>query len=85
MANVYQVYGNASPVAPLAALMVDATAAALDGLRTVTINPINTLVRFQARAQQRRQLKGLDDRMLADIGLTRKAADKEANKPFWKA
>ena len=69
MANVYQVYGNASPVAPLA----------------VTINPINTLVRFQARAQQRRQLKGLDDRMLADIGLTRKAADKEANKPFWKA
>ena len=63
MANVYQVYGNSSPVAPLAALMVDATAAALDGLRTVTINPINTLVRFQARAQQRRQLKGLDDRM----------------------
>ena len=85
MANVYQVYGNSSPVAPLAALMVDATAAALDGLRTVTINPISTLVRLQSRIQQRRQLRGLDDRMLADIGLTRKAADQEANKPFWKA
>jgi uncharacterized protein YjiS (DUF1127 family) len=63
--------------------MVDATAAALDGLRTVTINPISTLARFNARSKQRRQLKGLDDRMLADIGLNRISANKEANKPFW--
>ncbi|WP_050927595.1 DUF1127 domain-containing protein [Aestuariivita boseongensis] len=31
----------------------------------------------------RRQLKSLDDRALADIGLTRREADAEAARPVW--
>jgi uncharacterized protein YjiS (DUF1127 family) len=36
------------------------------------------------KARQRGLLKHLDDRMLADIGITRDRADREARKPFWK-
>ena len=35
------------------------------------------------KVRQRRLLKHLDDRMLADIGLTREQAEKEAGKSFW--
>ena len=35
------------------------------------------------RQRQRRQLRDLDDRLLADIGLTRYQAEVEARKPFW--
>ena len=37
-----------------------------------------------ARAQQRRALLSLDDRMLKDIGLTRADVDGECRKPFWR-
>ena len=41
-------------------------------------------VRFASQKQrQRRALHDLDDRMLTDIGLTRKVAREEAAKPFW--
>lgn len=36
------------------------------------------------KARQRGLLKDLDDRMLADIGIVREQADREARKPFWK-
>ena len=36
------------------------------------------------RWQQRRVLRTLDDRMLADIGVTRWEMHVEAAKPFWK-
>ena len=36
-------------------------------------------------ARQRRALAALDDRALADIGLTRDAAESEARRPFWDA
>ena len=36
------------------------------------------------KARQRGLLNHLDDRMLEDIGLTRKQAEREARKPFWK-
>jgi uncharacterized protein YjiS (DUF1127 family) len=36
------------------------------------------------KARQRGLLKDLDDRMLADIGVTREQADRETSKPFWK-
>jgi uncharacterized protein YjiS (DUF1127 family) len=39
---------------------------------------------WQRRANGRRQLAAMDARMLADIGVTRAAAEREANKPFWK-
>lgn len=37
------------------------------------------------RARQRRQLAGLDDRQLGDIGVSRTEARCEAAKPFWQA
>jgi uncharacterized protein YjiS (DUF1127 family) len=41
------------------------------------------LLRLYDRQQQRRLLLELDDRMLADIGVTREQAQAEARKPFW--
>ena len=35
------------------------------------------------RANQRRQLRTLETRLLADIGITYEQALTEANKPFW--
>jgi len=37
------------------------------------------------RQLQRRYLKEMEPRLLADIGITRQVADKEARKPFWAA
>ncbi|MBI3436858.1 MAG: DUF1127 domain-containing protein [Proteobacteria bacterium] len=36
------------------------------------------------RRRQRRVLTALEDRLLADIGLSRDQAGREAVKPFWK-
>lgn len=44
-----------------------------------------TLQVWQARAQQRHDLASLNNRMLADIGIDRVAANVEAAKPFWRA
>ena len=41
------------------------------------------LATWSARHRQRRQLVDLDERLLADIGLTRVEAEAEAAKPFW--
>lgn len=38
---------------------------------------------WHERAQQRRQLQSLDNRMLQDLGLTRADVDAEVAKPFW--
>lgn len=40
---------------------------------------------WRARARQRVQLAALPPQMLADIGLDRAQADREAAKPFWRA
>lgn len=37
------------------------------------------------RARQRQQLAALDDRLLRDIGLDRSAAQRESEKPAWRA
>ena len=37
------------------------------------------------RAQTRRYLRDLDDRLLRDVGLTRDTARIEAAKPFWRS
>ncbi len=42
------------------------------------------LAQWQDRATQRRQLSELNDRQLADIGVTRIDAGRESAKPFWK-
>jgi len=36
------------------------------------------------KARQRGVLKDLDDRLLADITITREQAEREARKPFWR-
>jgi uncharacterized protein YjiS (DUF1127 family) len=38
---------------------------------------------FQRRRQRQAMLE-LEDHLLADVGLTREQAEKEARKPFWK-
>ncbi len=47
--------------------------------------PVALLNLWYQRARQRRQLAGLDDRRLRDIGLSPGAARREADKPFWQA
>lgn len=41
------------------------------------------LGRWRQRALDRQHLSELDDRVLADMGLTRTDVDREAVKPFW--
>ena len=43
-----------------------------------------TLQAWRRRARDRAQLAALDDRMLADIGLSRAEAEFLVNKPFWR-
>jgi uncharacterized protein YjiS (DUF1127 family) len=43
------------------------------------------LRRFYDRQQQYRALIQLDDRMLADIGVTREQAQAAAREPFWRS
>ena len=40
--------------------------------------------RWCERRRQRRDLSDLDDRLLDDIGITRRQADEECRKPFWR-
>ena len=54
-------------------------------------SPLNLLHRigqriaaWQERAQMRRGLAAMDDRLLRDIGLTRAQASRECDKPFWR-
>ena len=47
-------------------------------------HPVSTLRAWRRRAHERRQLAGLSDLMLQDIGITRGDAEFLANKPFWK-
>jgi uncharacterized protein YjiS (DUF1127 family) len=54
-----------------------------DGLDGAAARLFSTLVRWRERARQRHALLDLDDRILADIGITRAAAEAEARKPFW--
>lgn len=48
--------------------------------------PGNLLARLRAalaRHEARQALARMDDRLLADVGLTREQARREAAKPFW--
>lgn len=40
---------------------------------------------WRRRRRERASLARLDDRLLADIGLSRVDQDRECNKPFWRA
>jgi uncharacterized protein YjiS (DUF1127 family) len=45
---------------------------------------MDTMVRWQERAGERRRLADMDDRTLADIGVSRSDARAEFDKPFWR-
>lgn len=49
----------------------------------VLILAFERLWMWSERARSRRMLRGLDDRMLRDIGIDRAAADHEGSRPFW--
>lgn len=85
MAHVTQMQGAAGSFVPMATLLIDTVAMAMDGLRTLTLNPVPAMIRAHSRMDQRRRLASLDDRLLADMGLDRVDAMAEARKPFWQA
>jgi uncharacterized protein YjiS (DUF1127 family) len=45
---------------------------------------MDVMVGWQERAAERRRLIDMEDRMLADIGLSRSDAQAEFDKPFWR-
>jgi uncharacterized protein YjiS (DUF1127 family) len=47
-------------------------------------SPFELVHRICERRHQRQQLLELDDRLLADIGISRRQAIEEARKSFWK-
>ena len=49
------------------------------------VRALRTLRTWRERIRTRRELMGLDDRMLHDIGLTRDEVAAEWRKPFWRA
>ena len=48
------------------------------------VRVLATFNTWRQRARERAELAGLNDRVLADIGLSRAEAQFLANKPFWK-
>ncbi|GEM_PF-859289 len=57
----------------------------LDALRDAAADTLGLVVTWYARAHQRRQLVGLESRMLDDIGVSRAAALTEFDKPVWRS
>jgi len=57
---------------------------ALDALSDTTHWVLAALHAWRRRSRERAQLAALDDRSLADIGLTRGDAEFLINKPFWR-
>jgi uncharacterized protein YjiS (DUF1127 family) len=51
---------------------------------TTLIGLVDAILTWRERAQMRRRLMTLDDRLLKDIGVTRSEAHGEAEKPFWR-
>jgi uncharacterized protein YjiS (DUF1127 family) len=54
-------------------------------LKEMAARVTNAFRLWHQRLASRRELMRLDDHLLADIGLTRADAWREANKPFWDA
>ncbi len=52
-------------------------------IATLAISFAHAVTVWETRRRTRNHLKDLDDHLLADIGLTRHDARKEAQRPFW--
>jgi uncharacterized protein YjiS (DUF1127 family) len=55
------------------------------GLGGLVGDAVQTLLVWQERARQRRELAGLDGSLIKDLGIGRSEAYREAHKPFWRA
>lgn len=49
------------------------------------VQALDTVLAWQERARSRRQLAGLNDRLMRDIGLDRATAARELDKRFWQS
>ncbi len=47
-------------------------------------HPLSTFREWRRRVRDRRELAGLDEAMLQDIGITRADAEFLSRKPFWR-
>lgn len=55
------------------------------GMRQSHLRDVGRLLAlWGCRRRYRRELLALDDRLLDDIGLTRRGAVEEGSKPFWR-
>ena len=64
-------------------LMVEAVSDIYSGVASLVTSAALTVYGWQNRVEQRRHLKSLDRRLMADMGLTLDQVDHEAEKPFW--
>jgi len=55
------------------------------GVGDLIVNLVDTVLDWQDRARQRRQMAMMDDHLLRDIGLSRADLECEYEKPFWRA
>ena len=55
-----------------------------DAFGAVLTQTVTTLLDWQERAEQRRQLSALDAHSIKDAGLDPADAYREASKPFWR-
>lgn len=65
-------------------LAVDFADAAARRRRSVIHRLFSRLASWSGRRRQRLDLAELDDRLLADIGVTPQEAGRESAKPFWR-
>ncbi len=63
----------------------DAAPAAEEAFVSVLQMAVTTLLDWQERARQRRQLSALEPYLFKDIGVDPADAYREAAKPFWRA
>ncbi len=54
-------------------------------LISLPVAAIEVFMTWQERASERRHLGQLDDRLLADMGLSRADVERETSIPFWRA
>ena len=53
-------------------------------VRSLMTRTVNTVLEWNRRSRQRRQLSTLDDRFLRDMGISGEQARAEFRKPFWR-